>query len=228
MNPPRCHIDHLVITAPDLAAGAEFVRRALGVVPQAGGEHPRMGTHNALLKLGDSVYLEVIAPNPNAPKPETPRWFELDNPESNTPPRLATWVARTTDIRSTLDASSEPLGNVEPMSRGELNWLITMPGDGHLPLNGAAPALIEWHTDTHPVTRLQEAGCSFVRLEVFHSEARRLSALLKSIAIEGEVFVAPLPVGAQPCLVAHIQTTSGLRKLETYEAPGRSVVDCCQ
>ncbi len=64
-----CQIDHIVITAPDLGAGAELVRRSLGVMPQAGGEHARMGTHNLLLKLGDSLYLEVIAPNPNAPEP---------------------------------------------------------------------------------------------------------------------------------------------------------------
>jgi hypothetical protein len=73
-----CSIDHVTVTAPTLAGGAEFVRKALGVAPQAGGEHPRMGTHNLLLKLGDSMFLEVIAPNPNAPAPARPRWFALD------------------------------------------------------------------------------------------------------------------------------------------------------
>src|SRR5712691_13457083 len=116
----RCCIDHITITAPSLAVGVEFVRRALGVTPQVGGEHPRMGTHNFLLRLGDSVFLEVISQNPSAPKPERPRWFELDNLEAHTPPKLATWVARTTDMYSTLAACSEPLGKVEPMSRGQL------------------------------------------------------------------------------------------------------------
>ncbi len=67
--------------------------------------------------------------------------------KSDTPPRLATWVARTNDIRSTVAACSEPLGNVEPMSRGELSWLITIPPDGSLPFAGIAPTLIEWHTE---------------------------------------------------------------------------------
>ena len=48
----KCSIDHIVITAPSLADGMEYVHRALGVVPEPGGGHPRMGTHNALLKLG--------------------------------------------------------------------------------------------------------------------------------------------------------------------------------
>jgi len=210
---PRCHIDHLTITAPSLAVGVEFVARTLGVMPQVGGEHPRMGTHNYLLKLGDSVFLEVISPNPDAPKPERPRWFELDNQKSNTPPKLATWVARTTDIHSTLATCSEPLGKVEPLSRGQLNWLMTIPSDGSLPFNGIAPTLIEWHTEAHIATKLQDVGCSFVRLETFHPEAQRISALLKSISLEGEISVAPLPAREQPYLVAYIQSPSGLRKL---------------
>ncbi len=208
-----CQIDHIVITAPDFAGGAELVRRSLGVMPQAGGEHARMGTHNLLLKLGESLYLEVIAPNPNAPEPGRPRWFELDEMKSDTPPRLATWVARTNDIRSTVAACSEPLGNVEPMSRGELSWLITIPPDGSLPFAGIAPTLIEWHTEAHPAARLRDAGCSLVRLEAFHPEASRVSALLRSISVEGEISVAPLPAGKRPYLVAQIQTPNGPRRL---------------
>lgn len=63
---PLCRLDHLTITAPTLESGAEFVRRSLGVDPQPGGEHPRMGTHNLLRRLGDSLFLEVIAPDPAA------------------------------------------------------------------------------------------------------------------------------------------------------------------
>jgi hypothetical protein len=209
----RCQIDHLVITAPALAVGVEFVRRSLGVALQAGGEHPRMGTHNFLLKLGDSTYLEVISPNPDAPWPGKPRWFQLDEQEADSPPRLATWVARTTDIRSTLAASSEPLGNVEPMSRGELNWLITIPSDGSMPFDGVAPTLIEWGTETHPASKLRDVGCSFVRLEAFHPQAQRISALLKSISVEGDISVVPLPAGERPFLVVHLQTPSGPKEL---------------
>jgi len=55
-------IDHIAITAPTLEAGAKFVKNVLGVNPQKGGEHLRMGTHNLLLRLGDTTYLEVISP----------------------------------------------------------------------------------------------------------------------------------------------------------------------
>src|SRR5262245_56050439 len=101
--PSRCHIDHLVVTAPTLEAGAEHVERVLGVPLQKGGAHDRMGTHNLLLRLGDSLYLEVIAPDPAAPPPSRPRWFELDGPRA-AEPRLAAWVARTSDIRRAVDS----------------------------------------------------------------------------------------------------------------------------
>ena len=93
-----CELDHLVITAPTLAAGTAWAESILGVTLQAGGEHQRMATHNALLRLGNSTYLEVIAPIPAAPRPNQPRWFELDRIDADALPRLVTWVARTGEL----------------------------------------------------------------------------------------------------------------------------------
>lgn len=206
-------LDHLAVTAFSLEAGAAFVQETLGVAPQAGGEHPRMATHNLLLRLGDAMFLEVIAPNPSAPAPGRPRWFGLDGLDSRSPPSLSTWVARTADIRAAVAGASEPLGAVEPMSRGTLDWLITLPADGSVPLDGVAPALIEWHTDTHPAAGLEDKGLSLVRLEILHPDPDRVSRLLRSLALEAPVFVLPLPAGATPRLVAHIDTRQGLRVL---------------
>ena len=152
------HIDHLTVTAFSLEVGAAFVSQVLGVMPQRGGEHPRMGTHNLLLRLGDTLFLEVIAPNPVAQAPARPRWFGLDRLGADSSPSLSTWVARTADIQASAAAASEPLGEIEPMSRGTLNWLITIPADGCVPLSGCAPALIEWHADVHPAAGLHDQG----------------------------------------------------------------------
>ncbi len=139
-----CHIDHITIVAPSLAVGGEWVHTLLGVHSQQGGEHPRMGTHNLLLALGEAVFLEVIAINPDAPAPKRPRWFGLDQLPSDSAPFLSCWVARTDHIHLTAAAAPEQLGVVQPMSRGALNWLITIPEDGSVPMGGAAPALIQW------------------------------------------------------------------------------------
>ena len=73
-------VDHLTIASTSLEAGARDVERALGVSLLEGGKHPRMGTHNRLLRLGDQVYLELIAIDPVGSPPGRPRWFGLDAP----------------------------------------------------------------------------------------------------------------------------------------------------
>ena len=207
----RTHLDHITVTTHCLATGMAFVGEVLGVAPQMGGEHPRMGTHNALLRLGDALFLEVIAPNPEAVAPSRPRWFDLDRLTPQSLPTLSTWVVRTTDIRSAAATASEPLGLVEPMSRGALNWLITIPEDGSVALQGAAPALIEWHTDTHPAAKLEDKGLSLAKLEIAHPEPERVTRLLSALALDAPVSVVPTTSAAR--LAAHIQTSQGLRVL---------------
>jgi len=204
-------IDHIVVAAPSLESGVDYVRETLGVTPQPGGEHPRMGTHNCFVKLGEKLYLEVISVNPSAPRPDRPRWYGLD--ESIPAPRLITWIARSESIRAAAATSPTPLGKVEPMSRGNLNWLITIPEDGSLPLHGIAPTLIAWPPGIHPAASLPDKGCSLVGLEGFHPDAARVHGVLGAIGFEGDFSVSPLPQGERPYLVATILAPAGRRQL---------------
>lgn len=207
---PRSRVDHLIVTAASLKEGVDYVRRELGVEMQTGGEHVRMGTHNRLLKLGEKLYLEVIAANPDAARPDRPRWFQLDEPDSIRTPRLAAWAARCDDIHAAAAASPVSLGKVEAMNRGNFQWLITVPDDGRLPLQGLAPTLIQWRSEAHPADTLKDQGCSLIRLEGFHPRPGQVKSMLESIGFEGEFPVSP---GETPSLVAHIQTPAGPRRL---------------
>ena len=209
----RSFLDHITVTAFSLEAGAAFVSETLGVSPQVGGKHPRMATHNLLLRLGDTTFLEVIAPDRAAPAPSRPRWFVLDSIGPQSHPSLSTWVVRTSNMQAAVAAASEPLGNIEPMSRGALNWLITIPADGSVPLNGTAPAIIEWHTDVHPAAKLEDKGLSLAKLEIFHPNPGRVSHLLSSLELDAPVSVLPAHSGTLPRLAAHINTPQGLRVL---------------
>ena len=175
----RCTIDHLTVTAPTLESGADYVWQALGVMPGPGGEHPRMGTHNLLLRLGESTFLEVIAINPDAPDPGRPRWFALDATTAVRQARLAAWVARTDDLRSCPPELLDLLGPVETMTRGAREWLITIPADGALPFGGALPMLIEWVSPRAPAgAGLPDAGCALATLGLRHPRPDRLAAQL--------------------------------------------------
>jgi hypothetical protein len=178
-----------------------------------------MGTHNRLLRLGESMFLEVIAVNPSAAAPGRPRWFGLDALVAQSRPVLSTWVARTNDIQAASTASPELLGSIEPMSRGTLDWLITIPDDGSLPLDGLAPALIEWSSAEHPAAKLADHGLHLARLELFSTQPERLNRLLAALHID-----APLSVRAASVarLVAHIATPQGIRLLSSPGIPGNS------
>src|SRR5699024_8973305 len=202
------YLDHIVITAPTLDAGVHQVEQRLGVTLAAGGAHPRMGTHNRLLRLGDAAYLEVIAPDPAAPRPAWPRWFGLDRLRPDSPPRLAAWVARCDDIHAAAANLADVFGTIQPMTRGDLAWQITIRADGALPLGGAAPSLIEWQAGTHPARQLPDAGCSLAELAVHHPEPERVHGVLASIALQSRPVVG-WSGNEPPYLAAPINTPAG-------------------
>jgi hypothetical protein len=76
-------------------AGVERLERLLGVRATPGGQHLGRGTRNALLALGPDSYLEIIAPDPDQPRPAEPRWFGIDALQE---PRLVTWAAKGTSL----------------------------------------------------------------------------------------------------------------------------------
>ena len=207
------HVDHLVIGANTLEEGQNYVYETLGVLPGPGGLHPKMGTHNLLLKLGNSIYLEVIAPDRDAAPPERPRWFGLDKFSTLTKPGLLTWVVRTNHIDQAVKKVIFDCGEIENMNRGNLDWLITITRDETMPMEGIAPALIQWKTGQHPALSLAESGCSFLRMEGTHPNANDITESLLSIGFEGAFRVKSHGEDQKPSLIAFIETPWGIKKL---------------
>ena len=176
-----------------------------------------MGTHNCLMQIGCGAYLEVIAINPDAPTPDRPRWFCLDDPAVrsalNQQPSLLTWVVRTKDISTSLQQTKFSFGNVEAMSRDDLQWLITIPPSGDLLQGGAVPMLIQWQSRVHPVGEMAELGCTLEKLEIHHPQPALITAVLKEIGALRLVEIQALPDGSYPYLVACLRTPLGSRTL---------------
>lgn len=204
-------LDHLVVGALSLDAGCEFVEARLGLRPTAGGKHVAMGTHNALLRLGPRTYLEVIAVDPQGSAPSRPRWFDLDEPRMRAAlaegPQLIHWVARTDDIDAVRKRSKIDPGPVHPMQRGDFQWRITVPDDGHRPGDGLFPTLIAWPGSMHPALRLDDHHLQLVALAGEHPEPAPIRAALAALDLSDTLKVT---YGRYPRLAAMIRTRHGI------------------
>jgi hypothetical protein len=197
-------LDHLVIAAKTLEQGVNWLEGKLGVKLQAGGKHPLFGTHNALLKLGGRSYLEVISVDPDAPTPTRARWFELDHAHKLEQPKLIHWVARTENLEARVSNFSM-FGSILEASRGNLNWQITVPDDGHLNFEGLIPTLITWH-GIHPTSQLEDQHCKLLQLQGFHPEPRLVNDTLEQIGAQSMLEIVKAPIAK---LKAIIQTPHG-------------------
>ena len=201
-------LDHLAVSALSLSSGVAAVEYALGVPLSPGGRHALMSTHNRLLNLGD-IYLEVIAPDPEAPDPGRPRWFDLDAFSGR--PRLTNWVCATDDLDHALAAAPQGSGRATDLERGDLRWRMAVPDDGRLPFGGAYPALIQWTGGGHPATRLPDVGVRLSVLEIAHPEAPALRAALAGRLSDPRVQIVD---GPSKAMRATFATPHGARLLE--------------
>lgn len=201
-------IDHLVVAASTLPVGVKWIEELFGVKMSPGGMHPRMGTHNALLKIGDKQYLEVIAIDPNQPSPHRERWFGLDHMDSSTQPAFITWVARTSSIQTAARALRWNPSCIETMSRGSLEWSITIPNFDDWKAQSCLPMLIQWGDERHPIDHLPDASVRLIGLELHSSDAAHTQEQLRELQFSpGTSFVVTESVHQR--ILAEFDTPNG-------------------
>lgn len=197
-------IDHLVYAVPDLAAAVAEAEERFGVRPQAGGQHIGLGTRNALLGLGTQTYLEIIAPDPEQPKPPVPRPFGIDGARHGS---LAGWALACDDIdaavagarRHGYDPGVVADGQRAGPSGTVLRWRLTL----NAMAGGPIPFLISWGATEHP-TRSAPHGLT---LEAFHLEHPDPPSLaLPLTALGADVEIRPAGTAA---LIARLNGPNG-------------------
>jgi len=181
----KAKIDHLVIGADNLISGTNFLEKKLNTKLLPGGEHKVMGTHNKLLKLQTEIYLEVIANNPNVESPSHPRWFSLDELETKNKikksPRSLCWILAIENIDDAVKNCGYNPGKIVELSRGDLEWKVTVPTDGKLIENGVLPFLIEWPKNIHPSKNLTDSSVSLNKILLIHPEPDYIKNILNNL-----------------------------------------------
>jgi Glyoxalase-like domain len=199
-------IDHLVYATPDLDVGVKTIEDLLGVRATAGGQHPGLGTRNALIALGPSTYLEIIGPDPQQPKPAAARRFGIDGLKT---PRIIGWVAKGSELELVVSRARTAgigLGAVIAGSRKRpdgalLSWRYTDP-DVVLE-HRLIPYFIDWGSSPHPASTAPR-GATLVSFHAEHPEAGRVQGMLRQLGLN--LAVQP---GEQPALIAIIDGPKG-------------------
>jgi hypothetical protein len=199
-------VDHLVYAVPQLDAATDGLESLLGVRAAPGGRHPGEGTHNALLALGGTGYLEIIAPDPGQPAPERERWFDLDRLSG---PRLVGWAVREPDLEKRLISARHggiALGPIRNGTRTRADgvvqsWRFT---DPHAILaNGVIPFFIDWGGSPHPASSAP-AGITLARLRAEHPAAAAVGRALGQLGL-----ALPVRLADAPALIATLDSPRG-------------------
>jgi hypothetical protein len=195
--------DHLLWGAADLDVAVTELAERTGVRASVGGQHPDLGTHNAIAALGGKRFLEVIAPDPTLPSGALAR--QLAGLKT---PRLIMWAARTPSTAAAAaraEAEGYQIAVVEGRRKrpdGQVvrwtNVFVSDHGGGAL-----VPFFIEWHGGSHPA----KDGAIGLRLLAFRAETPEvegLRAVLKALDVRLAVRKA-----ATARLVAVLDTPRG-------------------
>jgi hypothetical protein len=179
-------VDHLVYLCPELDPAVDRMTELTGVRPAYGGQHPGLGTHNALLALGPRTYLEIIAPDPSQSAPAGPLPFGLGRVSG---PELRAWAAAPDDLDGVVERSRAAGFGYGPVTTGQrrtaagndLAWRMADRPD--TADNGVAPFLIDWADTPHPATTAP-AGVTLTELRLSSPGPERLTLLLQLVGLD--------------------------------------------
>lgn len=199
-------IDHLVYATPDLQAGIDAIEKQLGVKATAGGQHPGLGTRNALIALGPTNYLEIIGPDPEQPKPSGPRRFGIDGLKA---PKIVRWVVKSNELDAIFARAAKDNVTLGPVTSGSrqrpdgvlLAWRYTDPAVAVA--DGLIPFFIDWGTSPHP-TLTAARGATLTQLRAEHPDAARVQKMLGQLGLE-----LPVQQAASPAIIATIDSPKG-------------------
>ncbi len=208
-------LDHITVIAPTLIEGVSHVQSCLDLDVPFGTRHDYMGTHNHRLQLGNTVYLEIVALDPDGTAPGRPRWFGLDDQEQvrsdwNEGRRLRGWVASTDAIDSVVSTRREVFGEKVPLPADNPTFDFAIPEDGSLPLDGAAPSLIDRRREAESMASIPDLGARLRSLTLEHPDPAAIETLYRGLSIDHPPSIVQ---GPKIRYRADIETPTGLKEL---------------
>ncbi len=177
--------DHIILAINNLDSGIQQVERLTGVKASYGGRHPDSLTENAIVSLGDGMYIEILAPRADADS--VPGYFR--QLEQLT---ILGWAIGSSDLdgtKSALSSANIASADILPGSRmngqGELlRWETTVIESQEAI---GIPFFISWHVNTLHPSLSAPKGCGLSKLVITSREPGFLKRLLLSLSVDSGV-----------------------------------------
>lgn len=199
MNIPQHDVDHFVVGINELDKGIETFEALTGVRARPGGFHPLIGTCNALLAIGESTYLEIIAPDPGADSTKLNKELKalftdpLARMDALTP---YLWAVSSTDLVKTvklLDSRGIQLSKPEQGARKRpdgktVEWSASFVTSPAFP---GAPFFIQWLDPATAPPSDSPKGCLLEDFSLAGPHADRLESVVRTLGLEIPVRPAP-------------------------------------
>ncbi|MDC0476904.1 VOC family protein [Alphaproteobacteria bacterium] len=206
-------IDHIVFGCDQLDSGTAYLEAMLAASFSIGGKHHMMATHNRLLRLQNSIYLEAISIDHDAAATTGDigrrRWFSLDDDRTRQKlaisPQPLCWVVAVDDIHQATAKCGYNAGRITRVTRDGLEWWLTIPDDGSLAESGLLPSFIEWPNGRNPANRLPENGTILQNIILVHPNPQFITSCIDGIGIDGPIVVRQ----GQSELIFQLQTSAG-------------------
>ena len=221
----RLRIDHLVFGVPgSLGSAMDAFEELTGVKPVVGGKHPKLGTENALVAIGNGAYFELLCRDPEQ---------SLEGPEVDAGQRLwmgmeslqgmeSTMLTWATDrggaiaeaVSAAQDQGYDP-GDVTDFARKKadgstLRWSLAYRHytREHMgPGRGIVPFLIDWKGHQTPAAAAPR-GCELVELRAEATDVVATARHLRAVGIDPSDL--KLQLGKKDRLIATLRTPKGL------------------
>ena len=199
-------LDHLVYVVPDLSTAVQGFAERSGITPVYGGKHRSRGTENALVRIGRTVYLEILAPDPESAV-APPRWMGVDFVAR---PTLTRWAFKSENLEKDADTLRRYAPELASVTTGErrtaddrtLRWQMTLPRA--VPTVELLPFFCDWRaSEIHPTAALP-AQCRLANVELRHPAPAETSSTLRELGITQSVMQ-----GANVAFKAELKTPRG-------------------
>ena len=187
-------LDHIILLIADLETFKSHFEAETGVELTVGGAHPGLGTANLLASVGEGVYLEFIAPDPDLDEPRGLGARLVSYGE----PHIASFALRTQDMAATVAAAEaaglSTLGPAEGSRETPDGVLLSWSGlylVGH-DQGDQVPFYIDWGETPHPAETSAQ-GLRLLAFRAVHPEPERLAAIYRGLDMPVTVVAGDAP-----------------------------------